>query len=587
MAIRWKNNKEKQEKILQQAKIDSKFNSFMGGVIGVICVWIISCVVVYWYPNMFAATKKWELRVSQNAVKELNTYVIGQHMWDSGLATLLWSGVFFTVLLGFFLPFIKKLEIGKIIVNKIPLEAILAGLTFVFSEGMPAFPEWVAYFYKADCKYPLADNVPFFYNITDAGVVTIGWFVQIVTVFIFFDIIYVSVISVRQVFTLGPWTYFFRRTVIGFVLWKIALLMKTVWKLICKVYTDMLGSDMRDSYNWSITKIVFLNFCVLALISFFWWFGIPILFLYSVVIFYLIRSYIGKIQNGYITILEQVKAMNRGEMIKEQQLGDAGAFSYLQGELIALQNSVELAVEEKTKSQKMKTELITNVSHDLKTPLTAIITYVNLLKEEGITEEQRRQYIETLDKKSTRLKVLIEDLFEASKAASGNVEIQITKVNLGELVCQVYYEMADLLEGAGIEVKMHLPEKKVILDLDSQKTYRIFANLIGNIAKYGLSGTRAWIHFFEMEHEITVVIKNISATDLDGVTPESLTERFVRGDASRTTEGSGLGLAIAKSFTELQGGHMELAIDGDMFKAFVSFPKGNKEQTLLEEELFG
>ena len=385
----------------------------------------------------------------------------------------------------------------------------------------------------------------------------------------------------RQIFTLGLFGYFFRRTILGFCIYQIVLFMKKIWKLICKVYTDMLGSDMRDSYNWAITKIVFLNFCVLALLSFFWWFGIPILFLYSVIIFYLIRSYIGKIQNGYISILEQVSAMNRGEAIKEEQLGDAGPFAHLQNELVQVQNSIDLAVEEKTKSQKMKTELITNVSHDLKTPLTAIITYVNLLKEEGLTEEQKRHYINTLDQKSTRLKVLIEDLFEASKAASGNVDLQITNVNLGELVCQVYYEMADLLESAGIEVRMHLPETKVILALDSQKTYRIFANLIGNIAKYALSGTRAWINFVEMEHEITVVIKNISASDLDGVTPESLTERFVRGDASRTTEGSGLGLAIAKSFTELQGGRMELDIDGDMFKAFVTFPKVKEEENQL------
>lgn len=577
MATRWKNSNEKIAARLQQTKINSHFNSFLGGIIGVVGVWIISCIMVYWYPNMFAATRKWEVRISQNAVKELSIYFVGQHMWESGLATLLWGGIFFTVLLGIFLPFIKKLEIGKIIVNKIPFEVIIIGLALVFSVGIEVFPEWVAYFYKVDYMYPLAENIPFFYHTTDAGVVTIGWFIQIFIVFVFLDIIYVSVISLRQIFTLRPLVYFCTRTIIGFCIYKVILLAKKIWKLICKVYTDMLGTDMQNSYNWAITKVVFLNFCVLALLSFFWWLGIPILLFYSVVIFYLIRNYIGKIQNGYIAILEQVKAMNRGEAIEEKMLQNTGPFSHLQEELVQVQKNVELAVEEKIKSQKMKTELITNVSHDLKTPLTAIITYVNLLKEEGLTEEQRKNYINTLDQKSIRLKVLIEDLFEASKAASGNVELQMTEVNIGELICQVYYEMADLLEDAGVEVRMHLPENKIILKLDSQKTYRIFANLIGNIAKYALKGTRAWINFVEMENEVTIVIKNISASDLDGVTPESLTERFVRGDASRTTEGSGLGLAIAKSFTELQGGHMEIAIDGDMFKAFISFPKVKEE----------
>lgn len=582
MATKWKNSDEKVNSRLQQAKINSRFNSFLGGILGVIGVWIISCIVVYWYPSMFAATKKWELRISQNALKELSVYMVGQHMWESGLATLLWGGIFLTVLLGVVLPFWRKLEIGKIIVNRIPFEIIIIALTFLFSAGIEIFPEWVAYFYQADYQYPLADSIPFFYHTTEAGVVTIGWLVQIITIFLFLYIIYVSVISLRQIFTLRPIGYFFRRTIIGICIYKIVLLIKKIWKIICKVYTDMLGNDMKDSYNWAITKVVCLNFCVLSVLSFFWWFGIPILFLYSVIIFYVIKTYIGKIQDGYKVISEQVSAMNCGESIEEEKLGDAGVFTHLQEELVKVQKNMELAVEEKTKSQKMKTELITNVSHDLKTPLTAIITYVNLLKEDGLTEEQRKNYINTLDQKSTRLKVLIEDLFEASKAVSGNVELQMTKVNLGELVCQVYYEMADLLEAANIEVRMHLPEKKVILNLDSQKTYRIFANLIGNIAKYALTGTRAWINFVEMETEITVVIKNISASDLDGVTPESLTERFVRGDASRTTEGSGLGLAIAKSFTELQGGRMELAIDGDMFKAFVTFPKVMEEEVGLD-----
>lgn len=582
MAIRWKSSEEKKAARLAQSKIQSGFYSFLGGILGAIGVWIIACIVVYWYPNMFSATDQWIRK--QNPSKEISEWMLASHMLQNGLAMLLLAGILLTVFVGFLLPFWKRMEIGKIFVNRIPMEAIGIMLLFLLKEGLYAVAIIVANFYRLNCRYPLDESNPFFFHASDAGIITFGWFAQISVIFCFLYVIYIGVVSLRQIFTLGPIQYFCRRTVVGFSLYQVWRLLKKFGRWIRKVYTDILGNDMKDSYNWAITKVVTVNFIVLSLLSFFWWMSIPMLLLYSVVIFYVLRGYLRKLQDSYDVIADQVEAINRGNAIEQEQLRNAGPFSHLQKELVKVQNGVALAVEEKTKSQKMKTELITNVSHDLKTPLTAIITYVNLLKEENLTEEQRKAYIETLDQKSMRLKVLIEDLFEASKAASGNVEMQFSKVNLGELVCQVYYEMADLLEAAGIEVRLHLPDKKIILNLDGQKSYRIFANLIGNIAKYGLMGTRAWIHFVEEEEWITVVVKNISAVDLDGVTPESLTERFVRGDVSRTTEGSGLGLAIAKSFAELQGGKLELQIDGDMFKAFVSFPKGQEEEVELLEE---
>ena len=209
----------------------------------------------------------------------------------------------------------------------------------------------------------------------------------------------------------------------------------------------------------------------------------------------------------------------------------------------------------------MKSELITNVSHDLKTPLTAIITYVKLLQEPGVTEEQRKEYLETLDRKSLRLKALIEDLFEVSKANSQNITLDIRDVDIVSMVKQVEFEMED----AGLDVRMSMPEEKVIVPLDSQKTFRIFENLFGNIAKYALPGTRVYVNGFTAKDEVTIILKNITAQELS-VSGEELTERFVRGDASRNTEGSGLGLAIAKSFTELQSGKFRIELDGDLFK---------------------
>lgn len=242
--------------------------------------------------------------------------------------------------------------------------------------------------------------------------------------------------------------------------------------------------------------------------------------------------------------------------------------------IIRIEEGVKKAVKEELKSQRMKSELITNVSHDLKIPLTAIITYINLLKEENITEEQRKEYLQTLEGKSVRLKVLIEDLFEVSKATSKNITLHIMDVDISNLVKQVAFEMSDKLKASQLDVRMALPEEKVIVPLDSQKIYRIFENLFGNIAKYSLPGTRVYVNVGIAGDEVEITLKNITAEEIH-VTPEELTERFVRGDASRNTEGSGLGLAIAKSFTELLGGKFAIQMDGDLFKVTVSWKYKN------------
>ena len=220
----------------------------------------------------------------------------------------------------------------------------------------------------------------------------------------------------------------------------------------------------------------------------------------------------------------------------------------------------------------MKSELITNVSHDLKTPLTAIITYINLLKEPGVTPQQREEYLNTLDKKAVRLKVLIEDLFEVSKATTNNVTLNYDKVDLCNLLRQCYLEYEDRIGAVDLTFKFTLPEEKVILTLDPQKTFRIFENLYTNIIKYALPSTRVYVVLQEEKENVVIEIKNISRMELH-VAPEELTERFVRGDDSRNTEGSGLGLAIARSFTELQHGTLRISVDGDLFKVTLTFQK--------------
>ena len=251
---------------------------------------------------------------------------------------------------------------------------------------------------------------------------------------------------------------------------------------------------------------------------------------------------------------------------------DLGLFEPFKGDLEKIQCGFKKAVDEEVKSQRMKTDLISNVSHDLKTPLTAIITYADLLKDENLSDEKRKQYIETLDRKAQRLQVLIENLFEVSKATSGNITLNIENIDVVSLMKQTLFELEDKLEKASLLVRKNMPKEKVILPLDSQRTFRVFENLIINITKYAMPNTRVFIDIIENEDDVAIIMKNMAAEEIT-FNVDTIAERFVRGDESRNTEGSGLGLAIAKSFVELQGGTFNISVDGDLFKVKIVFVK--------------
>lgn len=240
-------------------------------------------------------------------------------------------------------------------------------------------------------------------------------------------------------------------------------------------------------------------------------------------------------------------------------------------------DSIEKAVSEALKGERLKTELITNVSHDLKTPLTSIINYVSLLKLCNIEGEDENKYLDILDEKSTKLKRLIEDLTEASKASSGNIKMTVDTVNLNELALQAVGENNDVLENVGLEIVVSQKDNDLFVKADSQHTFRIFDNLFSNVKKYALSGTRVYVDVYKESGYGVFSVKNISKDKLN-INPDEITERFVRGDNSRTTEGSGLGLSIARSFTELQNGTFSIEIDGDLFKVTVKLPITNKPQ---------
>jgi len=232
------------------------------------------------------------------------------------------------------------------------------------------------------------------------------------------------------------------------------------------------------------------------------------------------------------------------------------------------------AVDEKMKSERFKAELITNVSHDLKTPLTSIINYVDLLKTTDQPDAKAREYIDVLDRKSQRLKKLTEDLVEASKASTGVLNISREKISLPQLLDQALGEWSEKLEARNLSLVTSLPEGDVAVYADGRHLWRVLDNLLSNCSKYAMEGTRVYLDLVRGKGQVVLSVKNISREPLN-VPPERLMERFVRGDESRTTEGSGLGLSIARSLTELQGGTFQLAVDGDLFKAIVTLPQAN------------
>lgn len=241
-----------------------------------------------------------------------------------------------------------------------------------------------------------------------------------------------------------------------------------------------------------------------------------------------------------------------------------------------ISNGLSDAVNEQVKAERLKADLITNVSHDIKTPLTSIISYVDLLKREQIDNPRIQGYLDVLDQKSHRLKTLTEDLVEASKASSGNINIEFSRLDLNELTQQAVGEFEDKFHVRKLEVICSMPEHPVLISADGRRLWRVLENLLNNACKYAMEASRIYIEVNETDETACVTIKNISEAPLN-ISPDELTERFVRGDVSRTTEGSGLGLSIAKSLTVLMKGKLSIAIDGDLYKASVSFPKLNEE----------
>ena len=299
---------------------------------------------------------------------------------------------------------------------------------------------------------------------------------------------------------------------------------------------------------------------------------IPLLGIASFIgILYLLYSG-GKKAKKYDEILEGVERIKNGE-VDYKLTGFDGALGELADGINAIGAGITMAVAEEVKSQRLKTELLTNVSHDIRTPLTSIITSVDLLKNGKLDPEENQKYLDILENKAHRLKVLTDDLFEAAKASSGNIEVEFQAVDLEMLMTQGLGEMEEELAHSGLEFITHYPKELFVVTADGRLLWRVIENLLFNILKYAQKESRVYIEFSKCEADKTgrVVFKNVSEQPLN-ISPDELMERFKRGDETRNSEGSGLGLAIAKDLMTIQQGELKLEIDGDLFKAAIILP---------------
>lgn len=351
--------------------------------------------------------------------------------------------------------------------------------------------------------------------------------------------------------------------------WKEDSLIGSICGNVKRRFEKLSEVDLSDKTDMVLLKYVLIQMVIVGVIACFWSFGIVLSVLYSVLLFFYIRKKLKKVQKDYQVLLKEAHQLADGRF-DEELTQDVGIFNALGDELKNVRIGFEKAVSEEIKSQNMKTELISNVSHDLKTPLTGIKNYAELLGQNNVSEQDKQVYLENLQHYIDRLNNLIEDLFEVSKVNSGNIELNPVELNVVALIQQAQAETEDLLKQKNLTVILDAPENGIVQALDGDKTYRIFENLFTNIAKYALPGTRVYVSATAQPDYTEIAFKNISEAQMN-FTPEEIVERFVRGDKSRHESGSGIGLAIVKSFTEVQNGTFSIEIDGDLFKAVVRF----------------
>ena len=495
-------------------------------------------------------------------------------------STLVTSTVIFLIifaLCGIILPILKKFDFGKNRKFNAPFELVcITGIIclIILTNAVPDIVENTA-------SGIFAEDLSILYNL-DVRVSAVAVFMLNVAAWCAgFFATYWGFACLRQVFDLGLLNYIKERTLIG-----------SSFKTAFNAFTSncdrleefLLGTDFTSRPFRKVIQAVSLNLAAVVctgigtlILTWFMNGGFTfytvmyILFciIYSAVIFTWALKFYTAVSNDYKKLIHTMDGVISGEYIQTND--DHGIFKVADEKLMHIGEGFNAAVKKEVESQRTKAELITNVSHDLKTPLTAIITYISLLEDASISEDERKKHIAVLKRKSNRLKILIEDLFEVSKASTGDITLDIKEVDIVSILKELKLEHEDRIKKSGIDFKWEFPEDRLVLKLDGQRTYRIFENLIVNIIKYGMRKTRAYIEVIKDNKSVKVCFINVSKQELNQAA-DMLTERFVRGDESRNTEGSGLGLAIAKSLTEIQNGKFKIIINKDLFTVELNFP---------------
>ena len=350
-------------------------------------------------------------------------------------------------------------------------------------------------------------------------------------------VISLGIFQLKYIFARGFWRYLKEDTLIG-----------SGVRSIKNKLNQIADIDLSKSLNQTIMKYILINTAIIMIMITFWGFGYFLAIIYAFLVFFWVKDKVLKVQDDYDKLLTATKELSKGNFDVEID-GDLGIFNALNDEFKNIRIGFETAVKEETKSQNMKNELVSNVSHDLKTPLTCIKNYIVLLQDDNLPIETRHEYLDNLNQYSNRLTNLIEDLFEVSKVNSGNIKLNLMELNIVALIEQAHAECSEILDAHQLTVITNYPHNDIILKLDGDKTYRIFENLFTNISKYALFNSRVYVDLTEETEDITIIFKNISQEQMN-FSPQEITERFVRGDKSRHESGSGLGLAIAKSFVE-------------------------------------
>lgn len=417
------------------------------------------------------------------------------------------------------------------------------------------------------------------------GVGILGFGMGVANAFVYNAWLFLAELTIGIIYTMAwfliGYLSLIRRIKAG-TLWKNSLLRKILkWTGKCnRKMADLIKSFSRNTSEKLKMLLLgggflFLQFMISGIIFSSGAFSMLLLLLVmdAAAMFWVIQK-----ADGQDFIMEGLEKISSGELQYKIRMEKLRGKQKKMAEYINnIGDGLDAAVENSLKKERMQTELITNVSHDLKTPLTSIINYVDLLKRENISDKKIQEYLRVLDEKSQRLKVLTEDVVEASKASTGNIKFEMADVDFVEMVQQVIGEFEEKFQEKNLVMMVHFSDEPSVIYADGQRMWRVLENIFGNVVKYAMEGTRVYAEVSNKNNKVIFSLKNISAQPLN-FSADELTERFIRGDVSRNTEGSGLGLSIAKSLTELQGGEFKLYLDGDLFKIMISFIAKEKTQ---------